>query len=209
MYCRNIWFQLTLDYRRRQKCVTFVQRSTKARALCDGTWWRIIPIQNVQKSNVTFVGLGKICKDFSYPISSSYFNFFSFSNELYLKRHIQRHNNRTEMLCPLCSKVSFSKAALGAHIRNTHSERSHKCTFCEKAFRNKKVLTVRSPLFVTFNMHNNNVSCIFILLHRNTLLCILVKICIVARIVRWHLNRTQICHLIAKKHIRMNGKQIV
>lgn len=62
-----------------------------------------------------------------------FFN-FSFKNELYLKRHVQRHS-ASEVKCPLCDKVAPSKSALGNHMRYMHVERSHKCSVCEKGFK--------------------------------------------------------------------------
>lgn len=55
-------------------------------------------------------------------------------NEGSLRAHIRRHGD-TETACKLCGKVAPNRSALGNHMRYVHSERIHKCTLCDKAFK--------------------------------------------------------------------------
>lgn len=51
-----------------------------------------------------------------------------------LRKHMARHG-QTEEVCKLCNKVAPNRHALGNHMRYVHSERSYKCTMCDKAFK--------------------------------------------------------------------------
>lgn len=51
-----------------------------------------------------------------------------------LRAHVRRHGD-TEHACKICGKIAPNRSALGNHMRYVHSERVHKCTLCEKAFK--------------------------------------------------------------------------
>ncbi|KAG4071049.1 hypothetical protein HA402_001486 [Bradysia odoriphaga] len=42
--------------------------------------------------------------------------------------------------CPICKKKVQNKRLLDCHIRNSHGERKHQCTLCDKAFRKATIL---------------------------------------------------------------------
>lgn len=58
----------------------------------------------------------------------------SLKNESSLRAHMRRHAD-TEHACKLCGKVAPNRSALGNHMRYVHSERVHKCSLCDKAFK--------------------------------------------------------------------------
>lgn len=69
-----------------------------------------------------------------------YFITFRLKNPTSLRKHINRHNS-TKVKCTFCDKIAPNKSALGQHIKNVHSEATHKCGFCEKAF--KKAINLK------------------------------------------------------------------
>lgn len=129
-------------------------------------------------------------------------SFYSFNNELYLRRHTKRHSE-TEVKCTLCDKIAPSKLALSSHVRYMHVERSHKCSICEKCFVRplglKVILIISNKLRQIENITQN------FLLGRNIWLRIPDRICTIVSIVRKHLNPMQICIPTEKKYIPLNG----
>lgn len=63
------------------------------------------------------------------------------SNRYTLKEHMLRHKSEPRP-CPQCDKVSPNQHALLCHIREVHTERSHKCHLCEKTFKAAVALKV-------------------------------------------------------------------
>ncbi|KAG4070998.1 hypothetical protein HA402_001435 [Bradysia odoriphaga] len=65
-------------------------------------------------------------------------------HELRLKKHhftMHREIQEAKVFnCPICKKKVQTKTLLDSHIRRSHGEKKHQCTFCDKAFRLAKML---------------------------------------------------------------------
>lgn len=59
---------------------------------------------------------------------------FRLKHALSLRKHISRHKE-VEIKCDICGKVTPNKTSLGRHIKYVHSEATHKCGICDKAFK--------------------------------------------------------------------------
>ena len=87
-----------------------------------------------------------------------------------LKKHMKLHTavNTDEFRCDVCGKTCPNHGALQSHIKYNHlTERKHKCTFCEKAFKRERELIEHTATHTgailytcpycpkTFNSHAN------------------------------------------------------
>lgn len=117
----------------------FALRSLKASSLCrhidNSTLNRIS-----RNSNAQFVGHGNICNSFE-SMYQYYVYKFRLKHELSLRKHVNRHKD-VQMACTLCGKITPNKTALSRHMGYVHSEATHKCGLCDKAFKREIGLKV-------------------------------------------------------------------
>lgn len=59
-----------------------------------------------------------------------------------LYAHLKQHQQQEEQICGICKKVCQNTRALKSHLRNVHSAATHRCSFCDKAFKLRRYLEV-------------------------------------------------------------------
>lgn len=74
-------------------------------------------------------------------VSLIYMYKFRLKHELSLRKHVNRHKD-VQMACTLCGKITPNKTALSRHMGYVHSEATHKCGLCDKAFKREIGLKV-------------------------------------------------------------------
>lgn len=62
-----------------------------------------------------------------------------------LRSQLRRHND-TQHACQYCQKKTPNRQALANHILYVHSEKTHKCTLCDKTFKAAMGLKVGSAI---------------------------------------------------------------
>ncbi|KAG4071036.1 hypothetical protein HA402_001473 [Bradysia odoriphaga] len=61
----------------------------------------------------------------------------------HLRHHLKTHEDMQDakvLSCPICKKKVKGKRLLGMHMQGSHAEKKHQCTYCDKAFRIRKIL---------------------------------------------------------------------